>query len=491
MQLDCFCFYNKFFVVLVVGSLSPSSESKPQSSESLIDELSNLKERIPLDYKIKICDIHREHPNWKLPTIQKNGGSKLTRMDELTRWKKEIEEGGTVFDKYAAINKYTLEQFLESRKSKKPVYTRNLKVWAMQAAIPYLSDTFQFTASRTWLVNFKQNNCIRMRKVTRYVKPSENKSLEDLLQKAKDFQAECSLLLPKYNLDFVINTDQTGCEYRMNVQRTLTDKGAKIVEAYIGDLNKVSHSYTAQYSITASGKLVPKVYICLQEPKGSFGPVVQKSVDNMVKELKNVFVTCSKSGKLTSELVAIYLVNILKPYIKDDFVIILDSWGGQGERVLIEKLSEFGYKFEIKIIPAGCTPYAQPCDVYFFRQVKDFIKRIQNSTTVLTEDRQLNTRSDSIKIHSLIHQQLSAPIFQEMLQYAWYASKLIPQRKVFFTPSQVCFASEHLKNSCKTNDCKNICFIRCSWCRQYLCFKCFYDNYHPSNCSTYSFEPCT
>ena len=219
-------------------------------------------------------------------------------MDELSRWKKEIELGGTVYDKYDAINKWTYERFSESRKTGKPVYTRNLQVWAMQAAMQVLSDNFKFTASRSWIIDFKKKYYIRMRKVRRYIKPSENKSLEDVLEKARDFQNECSSLIPRYNLDFVINTDQTVCEYQMNVQRILTTKGVKTVEAYIGDVNKVTHSYTAQYSMTASGKLLPKVFIYLQEPKGTFGPVVQKNVDKIVAELKNVHVICSKSGKL-------------------------------------------------------------------------------------------------------------------------------------------------------------------------------------------------
>ena len=102
----------------------------------------------------------------------------------------------------------------------------------MQAAMQFLSDNFKFTASRSWIIDFKKKYCIRMR-VTRYIKPSENKSLEDVLEKARDFQNECSSLIPRYNLEFVINTDQTGCEYRMNVQRTLTTKGVKTVEVIL------------------------------------------------------------------------------------------------------------------------------------------------------------------------------------------------------------------------------------------------------------------
>ena len=61
--------------------------------------------------------------------------------------------------------------------------------------------------------------------------------------------------------NFIINTDQTGCEYRVNVSRTHT--GEKKVKLYIGDLNKIIHSCTAQYSLTKSGILLDKVFVCL------------------------------------------------------------------------------------------------------------------------------------------------------------------------------------------------------------------------------------
>ena len=47
--------------------------------------------------------------------------------------------------------------------------------------------------------------------------------------------------------------------------------GQKKVEVDIGDVNKVTHSYTAQYTITALDKLLPKVILCLQEQSGKFG----------------------------------------------------------------------------------------------------------------------------------------------------------------------------------------------------------------------------
>ena len=115
-------------------------------------------------------------------------------------------------------------------------------------------------------------------------------------------------------------------EYRTNVQRTLEHTGTKIVNAYLGGFNKVTHTYTAQYTITASGKLMQKIFLCLQESNGCFGPRVLQEVDAMCSKFKNVNVTCSRSGKLTSEIFNIYLEDVLHPYVGDrNFLLVLDS----------------------------------------------------------------------------------------------------------------------------------------------------------------------
>lgn len=80
----------------------------------------------------------------------------------------------------------------------------------------------------------------------------------------------------------------------------------------------------------------------------------------------------------------------------------------------------------LKIIPPKCTPICQPCDVYFFRQVKNFLKRLQNAQELIAAKKEISDRKDIIKLHSLIHNQLSAPIFRAMIKYAWFASKLTP-----------------------------------------------------------------
>lgn len=248
-------------------------------------------------------------------------------------------------------------------------------------------------------------------------------------------------------------------------------------------MNKVTHSYTAQYSLTLSGKVLPRVYVCLQETTGAFGPRVQKLVDEYAKKYTNVIITSSKSGKLTTALYTGFLKNCIKPYTGDEtFLLLIDSWGGQTNPQLYDDVFRSKQKkptCTIKVIPPKCTPLVQPCDVYFYRQVKNLIKKMQNCSYLIENSREINSREDCITIQSIVHHQLSSPIFENMIKYAWFASKLSEERTIFQNVNEVCFPTDELKMSCQ---CKNSSFICCARCRVVLCFPCFYDKYHSEDC---------
>ena len=248
----------------------------------------------------------------------------------------------------------------------------------------------------------------------------------------------------------------------------------------------VTHSYTAQYSITLSGNLLPLVFVCLQESTGAFGPRVQKTVNEYAQKYKNVAITFSKSGKLTRTLYKDFLQTCLKSYVgEENFLLLIDSWGGQTDQSMYDEmfqLDDEGFpKCTFKVIPPKCTPLVQPCAVYFYRQVKNLIKRLQNCSYLIEQGREINSREDCIKIHSIVHHQLSSPIFCDMLHYAWYASKLSDDREVFVNVNEVCFPIDVLKKPC---NCKKSAFIRCARCSKTFCFPCFYDEYHSGSCDT-------
>ncbi|XP_048509261.1 uncharacterized protein LOC125500394 [Athalia rosae] len=356
----------------------------------------------------------------------------------------------------------------------------------MAAAAPLLSETFEFQASQSWCESFKSKHKIRQRHVTKYVSSKEKRTFDELLRIAAEFQHQTSSVISNFDPDFVINTDQTGCEYRISSNRTLSFRGEKVTQVAVGQLNQLTHSYTAQYGLTLSGKLLPMVFICLQEPNSKFGPRVQQEVTQMMDKYKNVYITATKSGKLTKDTYNLFLDKVLKPYVKTEpFLFIIDSWGGQSDVSMYDGkfVDEDGMPTcSLKVIPPKCTPLCQPCDVYFYRQVKNYIRRLQNCPVLITLRREITSRRDAIKIHSLVHNQLRAPAFEKMIRYAWFAAKLSLDREVFNNVNDIVFPDDVHTQKC---DCGKSAFARCSWCREYLCFECYYDRYHPDECTEY------
>ncbi|KAJ8672603.1 hypothetical protein QAD02_003862 [Eretmocerus hayati] len=174
-------------------SNEPATDSEPQSQQSASSEYIPSPKRpkfdaIPIATKIKIINKSREHPEWSLTTLQKNGCKALTRKDTLARWTKDIEKGGTQIDESVYIKGKTFEIFKDARAKRLPIHKRNVQEWAIQAALEFRSGQTRFCASNSWLDRFKGQYGIRQRKITRYLKPTEIRSSETMLNVAEQFQ---------------------------------------------------------------------------------------------------------------------------------------------------------------------------------------------------------------------------------------------------------------------------------------------------------------
>ena len=92
-----------------------------------------------------------------------------------------------------------------------------------------------------------------------------------------------------------------GCEYQSIYNLILDHRGSKVVLVKRKDMNKLTHSYTAQYSMSLSGKLLPTVYVCLQE---SF----------LNRGLKNRWVS-TRQNMIMFSLLHRSLVNLQQPFL--------------------------------------------------------------------------------------------------------------------------------------------------------------------------------
>lgn len=210
--------------------------------------------------------------------------------------------------------------------------------------------------------------------------------------------------------------------------------------------------------------------VCLQEINGIFGPRVLAHLPNY----PNVIIKCSSSGKMTKELVNEFNIEIIKPYFKTNFVYIADSWSGQTNLEIYENI--FENKCTFLRIPPRCTSLIQPLDVYFFRFWKMIAKRIYNEVALHEWEIELKDRNQIIKLHSLIHNQLSAPIFRNMIIYSWFRSGYLTPHFPFKDISEICFPTT--LDDCQQHECYRPAFISCSFCKQELCLEHFFVSYH-------------
>jgi len=86
----------------------------------------------------------------------------------------------------------------------------------------------------------------------------------------------------------------------------------------------MTHSYTVQPVISADGRLLPKLFVVLQEKDGKFGERVKKEIF----KADNLYVLPSKSGKLTKSIVQAWIEDVYLPNVPNDSVLLLDSWTG-------------------------------------------------------------------------------------------------------------------------------------------------------------------
>ena len=122
-----------------------------------------------------------------------------------------------------------------------------------------------------------------------------------------------------------------------------------------------------------------------------------------------------------------------------------------------------------RIIPPKTIGDIQPLDRYFFRQWKNFKQRIYDRLAIDEIDIDITTRNNILKMHSLIHNQLTPRKFSYMIKNSWYLSGYIRNDLGPFQNVQdVCFSFDD--GSCSVSTCDDFAFICCSHCYRVLCF---------------------
>ena len=328
-----------------------------------------------------------------------------------------------------------------------------------------------FKASLNWISKYKKTYRISSRKITKIVSKKTMNNDEKRKETAADFISNIKDVLTDIPLSAVLNADQSGFQKELYTGRTLALKGSREVHCTVQSVSSVSHSYTILPSLFASGELGKKLFLVLQEPKGCFPKKGYFPAPNLV-------VRCHSSHIMTKSLMLEWLQTcVFDSEMPDHLVLLLDSWTNFKDHVSIKKIVPKGKTIDIFNIPAGTTSFIQPCDVFFFRIFKDFVKKITNHVMIEDEKLVLHHRDNILKMISLVYNQFSAPIYKNFLQYSWFKAGYLTNRPPSFqTPVQFCFRFEI--RSCAVKDCDKTSFICCSYCNKHLCFSHFFNCYH-------------
>jgi hypothetical protein len=111
-----------------------------------------------------------------------------------------------------------------------------------------------------------------------------------------------------FDRTIIVNSDQCGFNYELHSNRTLNFLGEKDIICSVNSLKAISHSYTIQPILNSNGNFIGKCLLVLQEPNGSFGVNVKRSLF----QPENLLIQCSNSGKVNTSILNAYYDEILK-----------------------------------------------------------------------------------------------------------------------------------------------------------------------------------
>lgn len=399
---------------------------------------------------------------------------KINNCAYIARFRKYISNKGTWKYKYNTIKMSVLKKFVNARKNGLPVHDSDLCRWATAKSkeIGFL----QFKCSDYFIKSLKKKFKIVSRKVVKYVTCSQHENLELIENNAVEFVLSVrDLISTGYTAEQIFNADQSGFNYCVGNNRTLSHKGEKTtVCTAISNFGR-THSYTIMPTISLNGELPGKMLLCLREKDGKFGPSVSKGLF----KTENLYVTCTTSGKMQKSTMKEWVNNCLLPILNaSPSLVLLDCWTGSTDSSTYVALPQNCTKLQI---PSNTTALIQPLDIYFFRQYKIFIKNITNRIAIDELKINITHRNEIIKMHCLVYNQLQSETYRPMLQYAWYKSNYTDKNPgIFQSVNQLSF---HIPPDryCDANECEESPFIKCSHCDNYLCFKHFYIMFHYHN----------
>ncbi|CAF2909990.1 unnamed protein product [Rotaria sp. Silwood2] len=284
------------------------------------------------------------------------------------------------------------------------------------------------------------------------------------IQHAQDWVENIRPIISNYSPREILNTDHCSFQQKYVSPRTLSFTGERTTEVAVRKKHKITHSYTVQPITSADGRLLDKFLLILQEKENQFGKRVQ--TDLYVPS--NVVVQASKSGKSSGEKHRIFLNEVLRPSVGRKFLLFLDCWKTQTD------LKKFRAVFpnqnsQLLVFPEGSTGHIQPQDLSLFRSWRFFHKKIEHYTHINRTELVMKDRQYFINMHCVIHNQLSAPQFKNLINSGFVQAKIVNETiSEIEKPKDICFKFYELY--CSIDNCGQRTLLKCAWCNKHLCY---------------------
>ncbi|CAF3310175.1 unnamed protein product [Rotaria sp. Silwood2] len=177
-------------------------------------------------------------------------------------------------------------------------------------------------------------------------------------------------------------------------------------------------------------------------------------------------IKASKSGKSSGEKHYIFLTEVLRPSVGKEFLLFLDCWKTQAD------LTKFRAVFphensQLLIFSEGSTGYIQPKDLSLFHSWRFIYEKIKHYIHINRTEMTISDRQYFINIHSIIHYQLSAPQFTNLIKNGFIQARITNETiEQIEKPKDVCFRFYDLY--CSINNCTERTLLMCAWCKRTL-----------------------
>jgi hypothetical protein len=150
--------------------------------------------------------------------------------------------------------------------------------------------------------------------------------------------------------------------------------------------------------------------------------------------------------------------------VGEKFLLFLDPWKTQADLTKLRAVFP-NQDNQLLIFPEGSTGYIQLQDLSLFRSWRFIHEKIENYIHINRTEMTIIDRQYFINMHSVIHNQLSAPQVKNLNKKGFTQAGITNETMgQIEKPKDVCFRFYDLY--CPINNCNERTLSMCAWCKR-------------------------